>query len=320
MRKVIFSGLMLMVLVLSPGGIEAGVPKISNLKFSDSPIILGEWFTISVEFEGDVDRLFIENIWETQSGEIKQELKEYTIPSDIKEKPKGVIVRQWKTVNPSVKPYRILKVWVRDANGNQSNVLSGEVKIAISEVPKAVSPTPFVLGEKCEAPIWNVGDVWTYKTSSWKTWRDEVVDDEENHSILKRGKDKIGFDKKNFNEKFIIDDKGNKTRSSYWSWSRKLFNFPMIIGKKWTHISTSEGENYLNEFKVDTIDEIITPAGTFKAYKIYCKHTQMQNTTITGSATFWYSPEVKNWIKREFDNWKVFRGFEDAVIIQFKLK
>jgi len=231
MRKVIFSGLMLMVLVLSPGGIEAGVPKISNLKFSDSPIILGEWFTISVEFEGDVDRLFIENIWETQSGEIKQELKEYTIPSDIKEKPKGVIVRQWKTVNPSVKPYRILRVWVKDANGNQSNILSGEVKITISEVPKDVSPAAIVLGEKCEVPIWNIGDKWTYKTTSGGTWSIEVIENKEDSFIVREGRGKVAYDKKSLNIKFLIDYMGNKTKCD-WRLRNKL-DFPIVLNKKW---------------------------------------------------------------------------------------
>jgi len=106
---------------------------------------LGEWFTISVEFVGDVDRLFIENTWETNSGEIKREVKEYTIPLDVKEEPKGVITRQWKTVNPNVKPYRILKVWVKDAKGNQSNVLSGEVKVVAPEITKDVPPDEGVI-------------------------------------------------------------------------------------------------------------------------------------------------------------------------------
>lgn len=110
--------------------VQAEIPKISNIQFSANPIILGEWFIIAVEFEGDVDRFFIENTWETKDGEIKREVKEYTIPYEVKEKPKGVITRRWLTKDPTHKPYRIFKVWVKDVNGNQSNVLSGEVKVA----------------------------------------------------------------------------------------------------------------------------------------------------------------------------------------------
>jgi len=130
MKRIIFVGVLIAASFFIVRPVQADVPEISNLQFSANPIILGEWFTISLEYEGNVDRLFIENTWETKDGEIKREVKEYTIPPNVKERQKGVITRQWKTVNPNVMPYRILKVWVKDVNGNQSNVLSEEVKVA----------------------------------------------------------------------------------------------------------------------------------------------------------------------------------------------
>ncbi|MDI7258599.1 MAG: hypothetical protein QME90_01620 [Thermodesulfobacteriota bacterium] len=148
-KRMILTAVIAVVFVLITDHVQADIPKISNLKFSAKPVVLKEEFTISFEFEGSIDRLFIENTWETKEGEIKREVKEYTIPPDVKEKQNGVITRPWKIVNASVKPYRILKVWVKDAPGNQSNALSEEIKVAIPEVPKEVQK---LLGK------W----VWTY--------------------------------------------------------------------------------------------------------------------------------------------------------------
>ncbi len=41
--------------------------------------------------------------------------------------------------------------------------------------------------ERCEAPVWNVGNKWTYKDAAGVTWTNEVVDSEKNLDILKRG-------------------------------------------------------------------------------------------------------------------------------------
>lgn len=125
---------------------QAGAARISNLKFSSNPVTPGIKFTISFEFEGDVDHLFIENTFETQSDEIKKEIKEYSIPSDIKAERKGIVSRQWETQKGSTnKPYRILSVWVKDSKGNQSNVLSGEIKI-VTAIPANLRDAQWLLG------------------------------------------------------------------------------------------------------------------------------------------------------------------------------
>jgi hypothetical protein len=124
----------------------AGAARISNLKFSANPVTPGIKFTISFEFEGDVDRLFIENTYETQSDEVKREIKEYSIPSEIKAERKGIVSRQWETQKGSTnKPYRLLSVWLKDAKGNQSNVLSGEIKI-VSAMPVNLRDAQWLLG------------------------------------------------------------------------------------------------------------------------------------------------------------------------------
>jgi dienelactone hydrolase len=124
---------------------EAGSIRISSLVFSDNPVTPGVKFTISFEFEGAVDRLFIENTYETQGNEIKKEIKEYSISPEIKAHNKGIIKRQWETQRGSTaKPYRILSVWVKDAKGNQSNVLSGEIQIAAAMEAQVAKQTVWI--------------------------------------------------------------------------------------------------------------------------------------------------------------------------------
>lgn len=41
--------------------------------------------------------------------------------------------------------------------------------------------------EKVEAPVWNVGDKWTYKNVHGNTWSNEVVDAKEDLVIVKMG-------------------------------------------------------------------------------------------------------------------------------------
>lgn len=134
MKSAVFIGVLLIISFITIEHINAEIPIISNLHFSVDTAIVGEEFTISIEFEGDVDSLFIENTWETKKGEIKKEVKEYTMPQDIQERQKGVIIRKWKIVNPKVKLYRIFKVWVKDKAGNQSNSLSGDIEVKIPEI------------------------------------------------------------------------------------------------------------------------------------------------------------------------------------------
>jgi hypothetical protein len=68
--------------------------------------------------------------------------------------------------------------------------------------------------------------------------------------------------------------------------------WPLSVGKHWTY----EGDvvNKLSGFsggaqsviRVERYEDVETPAGTFKAFKI-----------VTGSSAWWYSPDVRTIIK-----------------------
>lgn len=137
--------------------------------------------------------------------------------------------------------------------------------------------------EKCEAPVWNVGDKWTYKRAEGGTWTNKVVDIKEDVFILKveGSRDLNAYDKKTMNVKYLIKEGGSQVQSE--NSLRKLLDFPIFLGKKWDDISYAypTGDTrkragatiFANDFKVEGIEDVITAAGTFKAYKIYYQHS-----------------------------------------------
>jgi hypothetical protein len=182
--------------------------------------------------------------------------------------------------------------------------------------------------EKVEAPIWNVGDKWTYKRADGVTFTNEIVDVKEELFILKASgiRDLYGYDKRTMNVKFIIEESGKQVKSI--STIRNLFNFPIFVGKKWTDTTTeipARGQRevtYVSDFKTEGIEEITTPAGTFKAYKIHYKQMNM-GAMNNGWARFWYSPDAKTWIKRELEKssfWVGVSWAQDAQLISYDLK
>jgi hypothetical protein len=185
--------------------------------------------------------------------------------------------------------------------------------------------------EKIEAPVWNVGDKWTYKSRTGDTWTNQVLEIKEDLYILKPGGSRSlnGYDKKSMNVKSIIEESGRAVESD--SSIRKLFDFPMSVGKKWSDVTSAypaTGETrqgkiiFDHDFKVEGMEEISVPAGKFKAYKIHYNQTS-RNSKRSGWVYFWYSPEIKNWIKREADKgpyWEKNPWARDAELVSYVLK
>jgi hypothetical protein len=188
--------------------------------------------------------------------------------------------------------------------------------------------------DKVEAPVWNAGDKWTWKRSDGATLFSEVVEVKEDVYLLKAGKDPdlYGYDKKTMNVKYVVKGGGGEVKPEFAA--RTLFDFPMFVGKKWKNNTYGKPARsgltaksmteitYINEFNVEGVEDVTTPAGTFKCYKIKLKQT---NTTahLSGWVHFWYSPDVKIWIKRERENttyWGSARWTENAELDSYKLK
>jgi len=199
--------------------------------------------------------------------------------------------------------------------------LLGEIKREVGKQQLRV----FGIKDKCEVPIWNVGDKWIYQNTDGSMRVEEVIGEEEDSYILSSGGSK-GYDKKTMNIKWLITPKGKKEK--YNKGNKKLFDFPLYVGKHWevdysgyAPVETRSVE-YKIEYKIENIEAVSIKAGIFQAFKI--RMTQMRwDLGLGGTVIWWYSPQVKNWVKRQTNDQRFFRETEwehNAELFTYELK
>ena len=137
-----------------------------------------------------------------------------------------------------------------------------------------------------EAPSLSIGDQWTYKQQGVITSNWEVIAEDGSSYLIKvkpltqidgirevrdYPADEIqGYDKKTMNLVFKVDETGKRTK--YDGARRKVLNFPIFVGKKWSAMATNVlGRDVyygLEDYFVSSYEEIETAAGRFKTFKI----------------------------------------------------
>jgi hypothetical protein len=174
---------------------------------------------------------------------------------------------------------------------------------------------------KVEAPVWNVGDKWTFTGDG----SIEVVNADQSGYILNfsegtciyesQGFKRILFQKNSLNRINIVE--GDK-RVKYTRGYKKLFDFPLTIGKQWmdaystkTFYGPSAGRytlDYSENFSALGWEDVGVRAGKFKALKLEYKRK------LTGSSShfrgnigeeiksyYWFAPDVKYFVKCQYD-------------------
>jgi len=167
--------------------------------------------------------------------------------------------------------------------------------------------------EKIEAPVWNVGDKWTF-TGDGSV---EVIKSDQNGYILKfsekkcilesQGCNTILFQKSTLNRIYAVE--GDK-RKKYVKGLSKVLDFPLSSGKQWkTGYSSIVGTyhqtylDYSEFFKILGWEEIKIRAGIFKALKIEYKRVLSGSSSVSVISgeefinQYWYSPDVKYFVK-----------------------
>ena len=174
----------------------------------------------------------------------------------------------------------------------------------------------------CDAPVWNLGDSWTYRDGAGKFWSNQIFEIREDLFLVRieGDRDLYAYDRKTMNCNYLIDRNGRKVRNLQAF--KNIFDFPLVIGKKWRYSTESGSTNIVNELSVEGVEEVETPAGTFLAYKIYYKQTEMFRMN-SGLVRYWYAPAVKWWIKREVEKssyWARDYRLQNAVLYYYRLK
>ena len=173
--------------------------------------------------------------------------------------------------------------------------------------------------EKVEAPVWKVGDKWTFTGEGII----EVVEVNNNGYILKFSDRKCIFEKQDCNailfEKFTLNRiyaiEGDK-RKKYTMGLRKILDFPLSNGKQWTYsysaptltpwMKATFYYDYSENFKILGWEDVQIRAGKFKTLKL--EYKRVASSSFPGQDTgeeiknqYWYSPDVKYFVKCQYD-------------------
>lgn len=155
--------------------------------------------------------------------------------------------------------------------------------------------------QMAERPMWNVGDSWTYRgrgpagayTVTRKVLREGIFAARDCYQI-EAGDARYWYTKQ---LGYLARTSGEKTvrlasPPEDWQW-------PLQVGKQWsaTVTWTDSGEQertyvLTGVWMVEAYEEVKVPAGTFKAFKVSRREIESG-----ASQDFWYSSEVKGWIK-----------------------
>jgi len=179
--------------------------------------------------------------------------------------------------------------------------------------------------EKIEAPVWNVGDKWVFTGDGTI----EVMQADQNGYVMnfldnicvieRQGFNKIIFDKSTLQRSYSLE--GEKRRK-YSMGLKNILNFPFSPGKQWKHAysaqpiitkgyRTSRGVptlDYYENIQIRGWEDVGVKAGKFRALKIEFVngHKEYMAGAMPGPASedkgyYWYSPEVKYFVKRQYD-------------------
>ena len=157
-----------------------------------------------------------------------------------------------------------------------------------------------------ERPTWVVGDSWTYRgrgpngpyTVTRKVVSEGLFEGRDCYQI-QAGDSRYWYTKQ---LGYLARTSGDKTvrlaaPPEDWQW-------PIQTGKQWsaTVTWTDSGEQtrtfvLTGVWLVEAYEEVKTPAGTFKAFKVSRREIESG-----ASQDFWYSPQVKGWVKMRGTN------------------
>jgi hypothetical protein len=196
-------------------------------------------------------------------------------------------------------------------------------------------PAIVLAQEKVDAPVWNVGDKWTF-TGDGSV---EVIKADLSGYVLKFSDKTCPFESQGYNT--ILVDKSSLNRISvvegekrkkYTMGLTKILDFPLSSGKQWKYAYSSRELggmqqvyiDYSENYKVLGWQDIEVRAGKFKVLRLeYTRGGKGPLRIIEDIKNlYWYSPDVKYFVKCQYDkDWiKGQKQIFNWELASFKLK
>ncbi len=199
-------------------------------------------------------------------------------------------------------------------------------------------PAIVLAQDKVEAPVWNIGDKWNFTGDGII----EVVKADQSGYILKFSERKCKFERQGCNT--ILFEKSTRNRinavvserrDKYTMGLSRVLDFPLSIGRQWETAYSSTGPgvqvpvayDFSEIYKVSGWEDIVVQAGKFKALRLEYKRVTSRASrwgAMGGEMInqYWYSPEVKYFVKCQYDkDWmKGEKEIFDWELVSYKLK
>jgi hypothetical protein len=180
---------------------------------------------------------------------------------------------------------------------------------------------------KIDAPVWNIGDKWNLTGDVTVL----VVNADESSYVVKYltsgGESVLICEKPSLNRIYSMD---KKRRIKYEGRNRRLFNFPLDIGKSWKDkfvvkpaALADQEKTYLETFTVLGWEDVEVQAGKIKALKLEYKQEMVEQPTgrpKEGKVWYWYSPDVKYMVKCQYEKTDYWDALYDWELTSFQLK
>jgi hypothetical protein len=175
--------------------------------------------------------------------------------------------------------------------------------------------------DKVQVPVWNMGDKWSLTGDVTVT---VVNADEKTYAVkyLTAGGESILIcEKSSLNRLYSMD---KDKRIPYEGRNKRLFNFPLEIGKGWKDKFATKGAikeyTYLETFTVLGWEDIAVQGGKFKTVKIEYKQAGADEPAKEGKLWYWYSPDVKYMVKCQYEKSDYWDALHDWELTSFELK
>jgi hypothetical protein len=194
-------------------------------------------------------------------------------------------------------------------------------KIVFLSFLAVLIPSILFAQDKVQAPLWNMGDKWSLTGDVTIT----VVNADEKTYAMKYltagGESILICEKSSLNRLYSME---KDKRIPYEGRNKRLFNFPLEIGKGWKDKFTVKGAikeyTYLETFTVLGWEDIVVQGGKFKTVKIEYKQAGADEPAKEGKLWYWYSPDVKYMVKCQYEKGDYWDAMYDWELTSFELK
>jgi hypothetical protein len=175
--------------------------------------------------------------------------------------------------------------------------------------------------DKVGVPIWNIGDKWKLTDDITIIVANADASSYAVKYLTAGGESILIFEKSSLNRIYVMD---KDQRIPYDGRNKRLFNFPLEIGKSWKDKFISKGAlkeyAFIETFTASGWEDIAVQAGKFKTIKIEYKQARDDEPTKEGKLWYWYSPDVKYMIKCQYEKSRYWDAVYNWELTSFELK